>query len=51
MAKRKNRIDFYKTLVCPDEVRSGEVDFFDWCNDVISAESFQAIKEHVKKYI
>lgn len=40
MAKRKNRIDFYKTLVCPDEVRSGEVDFFDWCNDVISAESY-----------
>ena len=40
MAKKKDRIDFFKFLVCPPDVRDGETPFESWCNEIISKEEY-----------
>lgn len=40
MPKKKDRVDFFKSLVCPSEVRSGDTPFESWCEEIASKEEY-----------
>ena len=40
MPKKKDRVDFFKSLVCPSEVRTGDTPFESWCEEIASKEEY-----------
>lgn len=46
MNKKKDRIDFFKYLVCPDEIRSNDDDFENWVKNCIEDCDSEKLLEH-----